>query len=369
MIQILNRRLLIRIALVYLALIGGCFQHESPTEADITSEYALFRLVADLSNTNISAIVVEVTATDIPAALVFNLEVENSVGRGTISVPAGSDRTITVHAFDANGIETHRGMETVDVVAGNNVTLSIVLLPLVGDVPIEVVIGSISVTVQPSERTLVVSEMISLTAIITDGDGNAIQQDVHWGSSQPLVATVDSDGNVKAVGEGTTIIAANVGNMRGFATIQVLSNVANGSCASFVSLPPVGSNRIMIDPVGVLTNDCYQIIATETDDTCSACDFFGLDEEFQVRVTVAVAEEFGSGRVRFCTGKSLETVNDSCQPVLAGQTESWIWTFDGDCSSVDSDTTYYRITIDRPPPPTFEGAPYSLSYRLTPGCF
>ncbi len=138
-----------------------------------------------------------------------------------ITVPAGSGRTILVRAYDANTIETHRGEAVVNVVAGANPPLTIVLYPLVGDVEVEVEIGSPTVTVEPPQATLLLGETLQLTATITSGAGGEVEGDVQWGSTQPLVATVDGDGLVRAVGLGAAEIVANFGNVRGTATIDV----------------------------------------------------------------------------------------------------------------------------------------------------
>ena len=87
---------------------------------------------ADLSGTAVATVVVEVTAPDIPSQL-FNIPIVNHVASGTIALRAGSGRTITMRAYDAGGVETHRGSATIDIQPGTNPTISIVLQPLTGD--------------------------------------------------------------------------------------------------------------------------------------------------------------------------------------------------------------------------------------------
>ena len=62
---------------------------------------------ADVSGTAVTTVVVEVSAADLPQRLVFNFIVANGVASGTITIPAGTGRTITIRAFDAGGVETH----------------------------------------------------------------------------------------------------------------------------------------------------------------------------------------------------------------------------------------------------------------------
>ena len=86
-------------------------------------------LVANVSGTSVQTLVVEVTADDITAPLLFNIEVEDGVASGALIIPAGSDRLITVSAFNGDGIETHEGSTTTDVHPGPNGAISIVLSP------------------------------------------------------------------------------------------------------------------------------------------------------------------------------------------------------------------------------------------------
>src|SRR5689334_578904 len=81
---------------------------------------ATIGITADVSGTTVATIVVRVTASDIPTALVFNIPIVNGVATGTITVPAGSNRTITIRGFDAGGVETHEGSVTLSVQAGTN---------------------------------------------------------------------------------------------------------------------------------------------------------------------------------------------------------------------------------------------------------
>src|SRR5213593_3068774 len=108
---------------------------------------------ADVSATAAATVVVEVAGPGITTPLVFNIAITNGVATGAITIPAGSNRTITMRAFDAGGTETHRGSVTVNIVAGTNPTISLVLTPLAGETPINVTLGSFTVTVTPAAAT------------------------------------------------------------------------------------------------------------------------------------------------------------------------------------------------------------------------
>ena len=128
----------------------------------------------------IDKVVAEVTAADIETPLAFNLTVDNGVASDTIQVPAGSDRTITVKAFDAGGVETHRGSVVVDIAEGDNPAVTVTIEPLTGDQPIVVVIGSFTVTVMPATASLKVGETLQLTAEVRDVNDDPINVDVVW---------------------------------------------------------------------------------------------------------------------------------------------------------------------------------------------
>ena len=186
-----------------------------------TSGDTQIHLTADLSGTMVATLVVQVSAPDIPTVLVFNIPIASAVASGTITVPAGSGRSINLRAYDAGGIQTHSGSLTVDIRAGTNVTLSIVLVPLTGDIPINATLGSRSVTVTPSTATVLVGHTLTLSATIKDSDGNPVTETVAWATRDPGIAVVDPTGLVTATGTGVTSVAATFAGVEGVAVITV----------------------------------------------------------------------------------------------------------------------------------------------------
>lgn len=204
-----------------LAWLGAC---GSATEPPGNTKVTLM-VTADVSNTSVAMVVVEVTAADIATPLVFNIPItDDGVSKkasGTVTVPAGSGRTFTMKAFDDGGVLTHTGSATIDVNGGTNVTVSIVLTPLTGDVPIDATLGSITVTVSPSSADLLVGGTQQLGATVTDSEGNTLSVTVEWATADPGVATVDATGLVTAQGKGSTTITATHDGAAGSATINV----------------------------------------------------------------------------------------------------------------------------------------------------
>lgn len=176
---------------------------------------------ADLSSSTAAMVVVEVTAPDITTPLVFNIPIQNGVATGTITIPAGSNRTITIRAYDVNSVETHRGSTTMSIAPGTNPALSMVLTPLNGDVPITATLGRIIIAVSPSTPTVGVGNSVTLSATITDGQGNPVSGTVLWASRGPDVASVSSAGVVTGVRSGQTNIVATFQGVAGAATVTV----------------------------------------------------------------------------------------------------------------------------------------------------
>lgn len=176
---------------------------------------------ADVSATAVALVVVEVTGPGIPTPLAFNLTVTNGVASGTVTIPAGSSRTISMRAYDATGVQTHSGSVTTNIVAGANATISLVLGPLAGDVPISVTIGTVIVAVTPSPSTVAVGATTPLAATITDANGSPVPGTVIWATSNPGVATVTTLGVVTGVGAGQTTIVATFQGAAGSSTLTV----------------------------------------------------------------------------------------------------------------------------------------------------
>ena len=80
-----------------------------------------------------------------------------------------------------------------------------------------------SVEVSPQELVLTaIGETGELSATVLDEDGEEISgATVTWDSSDVEVATVDEDGVIEAVGEGSATITAESGDVEGTAAVTV----------------------------------------------------------------------------------------------------------------------------------------------------
>jgi hypothetical protein len=190
---------------------------------------------ADVSGTTIATLVATVSAPDIAISLVFNFTLTDGVASATLKIPPGSNRTITVEAFAADGSVTHVGSVLINVQPGINPPVVIVLTPVAGEVPITVTLASFEVLVSPSTLELLTGEAAQLSAAILLANGQPVTGNVLWATTNPAIATVDDDGFVTAVGSGVANIVATYEGVAGSTLAQIaptdLSGTYTGSAA------------------------------------------------------------------------------------------------------------------------------------------
>ena len=132
------------------------------------------------------------------------------------------DREVTWSTSDprialvsSNGVVTGVGAGTATITAtseGKSGSASITVAP----VPVA------SVTVSPASNSATVGSTVQLSATVQDANGTTVaDRPVSWTSSDPLVASVSSDGLVTALKAGTTTITATSEGRSGRATVSV----------------------------------------------------------------------------------------------------------------------------------------------------
>lgn len=177
---------------------------------------------ANIAGTTIAAVTVEVTGPGISTPITQNLAVSGDVASGTLTVPTGSNRTFTVTAFDANAVETHRGSTTAAVAEGTNTSVSISLVSLTGEVPVEATIGTYTLLISPVADTIAVGDSLQFSALVTDVNGDTITSPVFvWASRNPIIAEVDSMGQAVAGHAGFTNIIVNHNGLAAAAELTV----------------------------------------------------------------------------------------------------------------------------------------------------
>lgn len=298
--RIVGRLWLIPLATaVILACDAGRFV--SPPE----EESATLRLYAAVASDVVTGLSVEIDAYDIEPPLVFNIPISEGVATGSVRVTAGSDRRFTLHAFDAHGVETHRGSDTVEIVAGENPPLEITMHPLQGDQEIVATIGSFIVVVSPAADTVLAGETTQLSAEVIDSLGETLSgATVHWVTLDPEVATVDSQGLVHGVAPGSASVVATYGSVGGSSSIVVreatVSDDEVPSVPMDLSATAVSSSRIELgwsassDNVGVAGYYVYRSGSEVADVSSTGYSDTGLTASTTYSYTVAAYDAAGN---------------------------------------------------------------------------
>jgi uncharacterized protein YjdB len=158
----------------------------------------------------VRSIAVEVSGPGIDSLLVINITVDTTGhGAGTARIPAGTARLFAARAFDAYGVNTHRGDTTVSLVEGANPTVALVLTPLIGSLPITLTFGGVGLTLTPGDTTVALGDSVQFTAGGVDSLGNAIPPgSVVWSSSDQSVVLVNTSGLARTRSAGAAFVLA-----------------------------------------------------------------------------------------------------------------------------------------------------------------
>lgn len=209
--------------LLVAAAIAGCTDTPTaPVAPPIPENTGRMAVYASFDGSSATTLVIQVSGPGIlkadritPDTLSFNIAVTGTVATGSILVPAGSARVVTARAY-AGLVETHRGSITADIVEGVNPTLNISMIPLAGDVPISVTVGTTLVIVRPSLATLAVGDTLRMTAEVRDRDGAIVPgAKARWASLNPSRAMIDTLGLVTMRDTGEVQIVATYGTVGG----------------------------------------------------------------------------------------------------------------------------------------------------------
>lgn len=193
-----NRPAFMRWLLLSIAVLAtACMDQGAGFDPHVPSdEEAQLRVHVELSSTSVATVAVEVTAADMEP-LTFELTIADGAASGSITLPAGSDRVITMRAYDSASIETHRGTTTVDIEGGSNPEISLTLQPLTGEQPIEAVMSEVVLeSVSPAGLIHLREDTVQLSAQVVDSDGLAIDVQVRWAVVEPSAAEVTPEGQV-----------------------------------------------------------------------------------------------------------------------------------------------------------------------------
>lgn len=128
---------------------------------------------------------------------------------------AGEDTTVvtTTTYFAVVTADSLGDAEITGEVDGHSQTIVVGVTPR----PVAVVV------MDPDAGALHVGESMTITATPKGANGEALDRDITWSSDDTGIATVDENGKVTAVGEGTVHITASSDGVDGVATILVVA--------------------------------------------------------------------------------------------------------------------------------------------------
>ena len=233
---------------VALSCVGACVTlvlacSDVASVTDPTSDTAHLAVAVSLAGASeITAVHLHVSAPDLTDTLRTALTLENDQAVGTAVVPAGAGRTFVLRALDAEAVVRYEGSATVDVVAGTNPPLTIVMTPTqpVGEVPITGHIGGFVLAVSPTLDTILVGERVRLVPTVTDPWGNIVSDAaIAWMSLDPSVAMVDASGEVVGLSVGVADIRATYLDLQVTTSVHVI----------VASPPPPGPLPILGEPL------------------------------------------------------------------------------------------------------------------------
>jgi calcineurin-like phosphoesterase family protein len=225
---------------------------------------AELRISANLQSAPIASLVVTVSASDINPSLTFNLTLEGGVATGTFRVPAGSARTLTLTAFDASGLETHRGSTTLDIVPGTNPPVAIVMQPIAGRQPIEATLGAFTIAIT-LPASLAQNETAQLTATVTGPEGpvTVAPGELLWATATPATLSINpTSGVAQGQAFGPATVVATYAGTAAVATIDVdpviiaagdIAECNTDPVTGFETIPPMGDaereTALLLDPI------------------------------------------------------------------------------------------------------------------------
>lgn len=288
------------------------------SETDLTGpigpggDEARLRVTAFVVGTPVATLVLDVSATDIPQPLLFNLTASNGTASGTLRLPPGEARTIAVRAFDAAGEVTHEGTLVVDIKPGPNPPVTITLRPRAGQLPITVTFGELSVLVAPATLSIPAGRTAPLTATVIDVDGNALPAAVDWATSNPAFASVNASGTVTGILPGAVTIAATYEGVVGYAQVTIMEGPV-GALTGTVSSDVLGPLE------GVTVSNGIQSAVTDANGVYLIEDLPTGSHDFTVSslpVTCAAAPGFDVVISEGAT--ATRNVAVTCTPNLAG---------------------------------------------------
>ncbi|MBQ8472369.1 MAG: Ig domain-containing protein [Bacilli bacterium] len=230
-----------------------------------------------------------------------------------------SSSNSNVAVVDSNGLITARGAGTATIIGRTVNNLMDTCVVTVGNYSLT--LKGISVTTDYTVLPINTTKQL----VVAFNPSNATNKTVTWSSSNSKVATVDSSGNVKAVGAGSTIITAksNDGGYTDTVSVEVVdyANLVEEKTLSFTnSTYSIGVNQtVSLEPVITPSNATFKSVGfVSSDPTIAVVDENGVvtgKKEGKVTITATTkrnnikASVVVNVKVIPSTGVSLNSTN------------------------------------------------------------
>jgi uncharacterized protein YjdB len=201
-------------------------------------------------------VAVESVTLDI-TSLILN-EGESITLIATVKPDNATDKTVTwtsdkasVATVDANGKVTAVGDGTATITAkAGDKSATCTVMVMKTDIPVE------GITLDKYHLELTEGETATITATVTPD--NATNKTVTWSSGNPLIASVDQNGKVTGLADGTATITAKAGGKTATCTVIVKNNVV-----------PVESVTLSCTSLGLIKGEAFTLTATVKPDNAT----------------------------------------------------------------------------------------------------
>jgi hypothetical protein len=140
-------------------------------------------LVIEANAPNLARLRVDVTGPDFEGIIRFDLPAKEGRVVGGIGIPAGSQRIITLTAFDAQGRRTHHGLSVQNVRDGVNAPFVADLLAEGRDEPIRALVGTYRVQLDSQTLPGKDGDVLRFTAQLLDAAGAPVpldRREIKW---------------------------------------------------------------------------------------------------------------------------------------------------------------------------------------------
>lgn len=157
-----------------------------------------------------------------------------------------------------------------------------------------------SIELNMNTHEVVAGQSFKLSAVIEPA--NTTNKTITWSSSDPSKATVNNNGEVTTISEGTVTITASIGNVKDECVVTILSKpkyIIAGTITDFLNGNPITTSTVTIDGGTVSSTDnTFEKEVAYTSEPITVVVKAEGYEDFTDTVTLTEVE-FGISKVKF----------------------------------------------------------------------